>query len=692
MHIALTHRSRLADGLVCTVLGVLAAGCTGSTENQGPFATRLGFAVAPPAAAVNGVPLTPPPVVQLQDAQGAPVALQGRLIVAAVTPTGAALSGTTEVRTDATGKATFTGLTISGTVGSKVLRFESAGLATVTASPLQLAPGAAASFTVAGGNLQTALAGADLTVLPTVEVSDAAGNPIPGTAVLFTITSGGGVLQGGAAVTGADGRAAPTRWTLGNNVGLNTLSATTAAVPGVTLEFTATGVQGPPAILTIVAGDGQTGIVGSTTAIAPSVKLTDALGHPLANVAVSFAVTAGGGFLNGANPLTDASGVATPGSWSLGLAPGINSLSASRAGVPSVAFNATGIDFPLSVVDAGTELSCGVDGAGAAYCWGANGSGQIGNGGGADVTKPTLVGGGHVFSTITTGLAHSCGLVAGAAYCWGSNTAGQLGDGTQTSRSLPVPVSGGFTFTAIDAGGQFTCGTQADGTARCWGLNTSGQLGDGTQTNRTTPVLVADGHVFEGLSAGALHACAIEAASLFCWGSNGQGRLGDGTSTNRLVPTAVSGGLSFMAVAAGDSYTCAVTTAGAGYCWGNGSFGFLGTGNLTGQLLPTPISGSLVLSGIHSSGGHTCARTTTGQGYCWGFNSSGELGDGTFTNRLVPTAVLGGAVFTSLRAGAEHTCGLGTAGSTYCWGKNNRGAVGDGTNLSRFRPVGVSTP
>src|SRR5207245_8871930 len=95
---------------------------------------------------------------------------------------------------------------------------------------------------------------------------------------------------------------------------------------------------------------------------------------------------------------------------------------------------------------------------------------------------------------VTAGPPHTCGVTAaGAAYCWGDNGFGQLGDGTTTSQSSPVLVQApaGVSFAAVTGGVAHTCGVTAAGIAYCWGRNLEGQLGDGTiTTNRLTPVLV----------------------------------------------------------------------------------------------------------------------------------------------------------------------------------------------------------
>src|SRR5207244_12830415 len=94
-------------------------------------------------------------------------------------------------------------------------------------------------------------------------------------------------------------------------------------------------------------------------------------------------------------------------------------------------------------------------------------------------------------SAFGAGSAHTCGVTpTGAAYCWGTNFAGQLGDGTTANRLVPTPVADGLTFAAVSAGTNHTCGATTSGAAYCWGDNTVGELGDGTRTGRLVPTAV----------------------------------------------------------------------------------------------------------------------------------------------------------------------------------------------------------
>ncbi len=280
-------------------------------------------------------------------------------------------------------------------------------------------------------------------------------------------------------------------------------------------------------------------------------------------------------------------------------------------------------------LSAGWGPTCALTANGTAYCWGDNGSGDLGigsdtgnidfcaAGGGQCSETPLAVAGGLTFSTVATANLHACGLTAaGAAYCWGDNSAGQLGVGadaaTDTCNSspcsrTPVAVAGGLTFTALRAGLFSTCGRATGGTWYCWGANSYGQLGNGaigpelcqgTNPCSSLPVAVAGGSGFETVFPGHRHSCAITPGGVAsCWGWNASGQLGDGTTSTSLSAVAVTGGLSFTSMSPFTNHTCAISSGGVAYCWGGNQDGELGDGTTTSSGTPVQVAGQPAAAG-----------------------------------------------------------------------------------------------
>jgi len=242
---------------------------------------------------------------------------------------------------------------------------------------------------------------------------------------------------------------------------------------------------------------------------------------------------------------------------------------------------------------------------------------------------------------------HSCAVTtAGAALCWGLNGSGQLGNGTTTSSSRPVAVAGLSSGVASLASGDFhSCALTTAGAVRCWGWNLSGQLGRGNIADSATPVnVIGLGSGVRAVSAGADTSCVVTTGGAArCWGDNYWGELGTGTTARALVPTNVLGLSSGVASVSGDGgHTCAVTTAGAAKCWGYNAYGQVGNGLTSDVKSPVGVVGLGSGVGASSSGFYfTCATTTAGAVKCWGYNSDGELGNGTTTNSPIPVGVLG---------------------------------------------------
>lgn len=126
--------------------------------------------------------------------------------------------------------------------------------------------------------------------------------------------------------------------------------------------------------------------------------------------------------------------------------------------------------------------SCAVTAEDRVRCWGANEAGQLGSGGAAAfrAVAAAVQRLGPV-TALAAGGSHACAVTyRGRARCWGANHSGQLGDGSRDDRPTPVAVSGLGRVVAVAAGGAHSCALTGGGGVRCWGSNVEGQLGTGS--------------------------------------------------------------------------------------------------------------------------------------------------------------------------------------------------------------------
>ena len=355
--------------------------------------------------------------------------------------------------------------------------------------------------------------------------------------------------------------------------------------------------------------------------------------------------------------------------------PGVGTVKVtSSSGIDSVRVVATSVAFKsLSVANG---FACGLAMDDRAWCWGANGSAQIGaetpypcegaeceyrDGGSASLPLPVKKG--LAFTVLSTsglrcsigassalllgGCGISCGIdVQKDAWCWGGNPAGSViqpvrvgPDRKMATISTSANRSLGY---ALDVS---VCGLTPEGGAYCLDPSGSTRVG-GTMT-------------FTNLSVAKRHTCGISAGDVYCWGKNAHGELGIGTSDllEHPDPERAVASTKFVAVSAGSSLTCAMSVSKQVYCWGLHS------------PAPKPIVGAGAYEAFSMSSEvlAMCAATSAGAVDCWtDFNQAP-------TTVQSPVALgrisVGGNIQTMSRPiEAPHGCGLTASNETWCWG------------------------
>lgn len=332
-------------------------------------------------------------------------------------------------------------------------------------------------------------------------------------------------------------------------------------------------------------------------------------------------------------------------------------------------------------------------------CWGRDNSGQLGDGRNVERAAPVLVTTSvSRWRAVASGDSHSCAIASsGPVYCWGANATGQVGDGTLLTRTTPVAVVGlGSGVVQLALGLAHSCALMQNGKVNCWGAGQFGRLGSGQVSNQTTPaeVLTVSGAV--AIGAGHYHTCAvINDGTVKCWGGNASGQLGDGSLLDRSTPVFASVTINAVDLAIGAGHSCARSAAGAMQCWGYGGNGELGRGSTANSSVAVNVDG--LASGatqITAGYGQTCALAG-GVLKCWGYNNFGQVGDGTTVNALRPVAVANLTMpVAEVSAGTEFTCARASGNRVHCWGRalNGRSGIGDTQTptVAVARPLPIS--
>jgi len=250
---------------------------------------------------------------------------------------------------------------------------------------------------------------------------------------------------------------------------------------------------------------------------------------------------------------------------------------------------------PSTQLDSGDAHVCSVSSDGTVSCRGRNDYGQA--------TAPP-----GTFSQVSAGATHSCGVRTDQTLeCWG------------TPSTIGTPPAG--TFSSVSAGTFDSCAVRTSGELVCWSDPETETPPDGT---------------FTQVSSGYPHSCARRSdGTLSCWGP---AWLGDTTP-----PTGT-----FAQVSAGAWQSCGVRTGGSLACWAFEAFdGWLG-GNV-------PTSDDFVGVSTGTPDTHSCGLRSNAGIECWGIDAYGATD--------APTGS-----YEAVSVGQEHTCGLTTDGTVTCWG------------------------
>ena len=386
----------------------------------------------------------------------------------------------------------------------------------------------------------------------------------------------------------------------------------------------------PPAEnLTAFEGDGQSAERLDTLPQPLVARVVDDGGEPVRGAVVIWSSSDPDARFVSTDGATDDDGLARA-TVILGFTPGDQHIEARTPGFDDVArFTATAMSVPgfkaIALMDYSGARGhmCALDVEKRAWCWGANYTGQLGNGSVEDSELPRLVATTERFERLIGTAETTCGLTAaGRLFCWGLNATGEsggvFGNGSLEDSRVPVPAGGGMSFAAFDLDWNTACGVTLAGEGYCWG---GGALGTGVaRIESTVPVPLAGGGIWREIAIGQSRGCAVsDAHEVWCWSAEQARRRIGVEASEALVPTAVEMVSSLSSLSMGGYNQCGMRSGHGAVCWGEWMPS--ATYAAPGPLYPRPAGE--VFEWIQAAEATLVGRSISGRIWLWGEGPGG---------------------------------------------------------------------
>jgi hypothetical protein len=326
------------------------------------------------------------------------------------------------------------------------------------------------------------------------------------------------------------------------------------------------------------------------------------------------------------------------------------------------------------------------------YYFGQGTYGQNGQGNTTNYNSPIQIGtGSSEWRQMSHGYFHVLGIKKdGTLWAWGANESGQLGNGNTTYYSSPIQVGSLTTWRQVAGGGAFSVGIKTDGTMWSWGSGaTYSAVGQGSGVSSSSPVQIGSGITWNYVVAGYYHCHAITTdGSLYGWGRNDVGMTTGTTAWTSPTNT----GYLMKHVTCGAYHSVGISVAGYLYTWGFNDHGQIGNQNTVSQTGPYLINSSNYHIDIGATAYSSYAVRSNGTLWAWGDGSSGILGNGATTWYSSPIQVGSLTNWKKVFGGNQHVNALKTDGTLWSWGSNGNNQLGIGVSGGSYSsPVQVGT-